>query len=405
MKALFGGMFLSALIGWGPAAAQPGPVRQFSGLSTLNLNLADREGLERNKLRRGDSPFDNLQLTLFGEVAFAPRLTLFNQLLIDPSSRATASLSTYLNSYLRYTLFSRPRADLHLQAGKLPTPFGAFGPRAYQDRNPLIGLPLMYHYFTSLRTNQLPADAADLLAHRGQGQVSLGFTGFRGGGSSQLLAGMPLIYDPCWDFGAEALGSLWRFEYLLALTQGTLSDPRSSPGDTNGGLQVATRLGLVPATGLVLGASFARGPYLDRAVAAALPPGSQVEDFHQVVFGADAEYSAGRFKVMGEAARNRFEVPTLAEDLETTAFYLEGNYTLRSRLRAALRYSALRFARIDDGDGGRTAWDYDVDRWEAGLSYPLYESVLGKLAWQHTALDLPGAHPYQILTLQLNSSF
>ncbi|MBI2502126.1 MAG: hypothetical protein HYW07_02700 [Candidatus Latescibacteria bacterium] len=403
MKALLWGMLL--LAGLQPAAGQSGPVRQVNALSTLNLNLADRKGLEGNKLRRGDSPFDNLQLTLFGDVVFAPRLALFTQLLIDPSSRASQSLSTYLNSYLRYTVFSRPLADLHLQAGKLPTPFGAFGPRAYQDKNPLVGLPLMYHYFTSLRANQLPAGNADLLAHRGQGQVSSGFTGFKGGGSSQLFAGLPMIYEPCWDFGAEAIGSLWRFEYLVALTQGTLSDPRSSPGDNNDGRQLAARLGLVPSTGLVLGASYARGPYLDRAVAPALKAGKELEEYYQKVIGADAEYSIHRFKVMGEAAIIWWEVPTIAEDLKTSGFYLEGNYTLRSRLRAALRYSGLRFSQIDDETGGQATWDYDVDRWEAGLSYPLYEGVLGKLVWQHTRLDQPGAAGREVLTLQINSSF
>ncbi|MBM3279291.1 MAG: hypothetical protein FJY95_14590 [Candidatus Handelsmanbacteria bacterium] len=57
------GIFLSVLIGSGPATGQLRPVRQFSGLSTLNL--ADREALELNKLRRGASPLSNLQLTLF----------------------------------------------------------------------------------------------------------------------------------------------------------------------------------------------------------------------------------------------------------------------------------------------------------------------------------------------------
>ncbi|MCC7265139.1 MAG: hypothetical protein IT369_21750 [Candidatus Latescibacteria bacterium] len=404
MQTLLWGIFLFALAGLEPAAAQPGPVRQFTGLATLNLNLADREGLELNKMRRGDSPFSNLALTLFGDVIFAPRLALFNQLLIDPSSRSTASLSTYLNTYLRYTVFRGSEADLHLQAGKLPTPFGAWGPRAYQDKNPLVGLPLMYHYFTSLRANQVPANHADLLAHRGQGQNS-SFTGFKGGGASQPFNGLPMIYDPCWDFGAEAIGSLWRFEYLVALTQGTLSDPRSSPGDNNKGRQLAARLGLVPATGLVLGASYARGPYLDRSVAPALEAGEQVEDYYQQLIGADAEYSLRRFKVMGEVARIWWEVPNITEELQTSGFYLEGNYTLRCRLRAALRYSGLRFSKIGDGAGSQVPWDYDVDRWEAGLSYPLYEGVLGKLAWQHTRLDQPGAEGRRVLTLQINSSF
>ena len=103
----------------------------------------------------------------------------------------------------------------------------------------------MYHYFTSLRSNQLPADNADLLAHRGEG-LSSRFAGFSGGGSPQRFNGLPMIYDPCWDFGVETIGSIWRLEYLVALTQGTLSDPRSRPGDNNDGKQLAVHLGFVP---------------------------------------------------------------------------------------------------------------------------------------------------------------
>ena len=38
------------------------------------------------------------------------RLALFNQILIDPSN--FTSLTTFLRSYLRYTIFSGPEADL-----------------------------------------------------------------------------------------------------------------------------------------------------------------------------------------------------------------------------------------------------------------------------------------------------
>lgn len=138
-----------------------------------------------------------------------------------------------------------------MQAGKLPTSFGVFSPRAYPDKNPLVRLPLMYYYFASLRSTHLPADATDLLAHRGQGQTALVVTGFTGRGATALFAGLPVIYEPCWDFGGAAIGSLWRFEYLLPPTQGILSDPRASPSDNNGGLQLAACLGL----------SVARGPY------------------------------------------------------------------------------------------------------------------------------------------------
>lgn len=395
-------LWLFPLPGAGQYAREP--ARFLNGLSTVTLPRADEGALQINKLRRSDSPFDNLQLTLFGDVVFSERWALFTQFMVDPSSRE-GTLATFLNSYLRYTVFTRARADLHLQAGKLPTPFGTFGARAYADKNPLIGLPLMYYYFTPLRANQLPADNADLLAHRGQGQFSL-FTGFAGGGASRPGPGLSMIYEPCWDFGAEAIGSFWRFEYLVGLTQGTLSDPRSSPGDNNDGQQLAARVGLVPATGALMGISYARGPYLDRAVAPVLQSrarGEDVEDFVQEIIGLDAEYSIRRFKLVGELALNRWEVPTLAEDLKSYGAYVEAVYTLHSRLRAAARYSGLRFSPIDGGTGVEVDWDYRVDRWEAGLSYPLYEGVLGKLIWQQTKRS--GAEGLDVLALQVTSSF
>ena len=63
------------------------------------------------------------------------------------------------------------------------------------------------------------------------------------------------------------MGSAWRLEYSLAVTQGTLSDPRSNATDNNDGRQVAGRLGFVPFAGLLVQGSYAQGPYLDRSVA------------------------------------------------------------------------------------------------------------------------------------------
>ena len=48
-----------------------------------------------------------------------------------------------------------------------PPSFGAFGRRAYNADNPLIGYPLAYQYLTSLRADAIPATADDLLRMRG----------------------------------------------------------------------------------------------------------------------------------------------------------------------------------------------------------------------------------------------
>jgi hypothetical protein len=393
------------------AQTNPQPTFFVNGTLETTLNNENDEALAFNEFRRGDNPFSNLRLQLFGDVVFDERLAIFNQILIDPST--STSLTTFLRSYLRYTILDDPASDLHIQAGKLPTPFGNFGQRAYAATNPLIGLPLMYHYFTSLRGNQLPADNADLLAHRGQG-LSSDFTGYSGGGAARAFSGLPMIYDPCWDFGVEAIGSIWRLEYLVALTQGTLSNPRSSPGDNNDGKQVAAHLGFVPAIGTLIGASYARGPYLDQAVEVALAaPSAKVEDFVQEIYGFDLEYSIRHLHLVGEFAVNRWEVPNIADaqgrpqDLENYGWYLESKYKLRPGLFSAVRYSGLRFGKIDDGSdrGKKMSWDYDVDRWELGLGYYLTDGALSKLVWQLLSTDHPDRADEHLLALQLSTSF
>jgi hypothetical protein len=387
-----------------PALPQPSPapVTYLNGQLAISLTAGDDAVRNANRFRRAESPFSEIQLRLFADVVFDGRLTLFNQMLIDPSSRA--GLASFLRSYLRYTLLQRPGAELHLQAGKLPTSFGNWAPRSYPDRNPLIGLPLLYHYFTTLRANQLPADNADLLSHRGQGQATA-FGGFAGGGSTQRFNGLPLVYDTCWDFGLQVLGSLWRLEYLVALTQGTLSDPRSSPGDNNDGQQVVLRLSLVPFTGGLLGFSWARGPYLDQAVEPVLRArGLDLEDFHQVIWGLDAEYSIRHLFLAGELALNRWEMPTTT-DLEAYGWYLEAKYKLRPGLYAALRHSRLGFGKIPDGNGAKLAWDYDVQRWEAGLGHYLTEGAIAKLVWQGLDTRAPLSSPQHLMALQVIASF
>ena len=56
-----------------------------------------------------------------------------------------------------------------VQAGRIPPSFGAYGRRAYNTDNPLIGHPLAYQYLTSLRPDAIPASPDDLLRMRGRG--------------------------------------------------------------------------------------------------------------------------------------------------------------------------------------------------------------------------------------------
>jgi hypothetical protein len=397
----------------GTAAANPPETPPAPAFFSGTLDLAypfTHDGAPRvNRLIRGDSPFDNVRLRLFGDVVLNPRWSMFNQILIDPSSRM--GVESFLRSYVRFNAVRKEKTDLSFQAGVVPTPFGAYSPRAYSDRNPLISDPLMYHYFSSLRSNQLPANNADLLAHRGQGQ-SDDFTGFAGGGSTTKFNGLPMIYDPCWDVGLQAMGSVGRLEYVFAVSQGTLSVPRFKGGDNNHGKHLSGRLAFVPRPGMVLGASYAKGPYLDSTLQSFVRTGLDIESFDQEIYGFDVEYGIRHLVVYAEYANNRWGSPNITdgqghlEPLNSAGGYVEARYTLLPGLYAAVRYDRLTFGDIDDGTGRgvSVAWDYGVRTWEYGVGYYLTDRIIAKIVRQDftTSADLPSEHFWAV---QLSASF
>ena len=361
------------------------PKFYFGGIVELTTAFSDQGAPLVNQYRRNDSAFDNMRATLFADVVLAPRLTLFNQTLLAPTSRA--NIHSYWRPILQFDAIQNETFELLLEAGKLSTTFGSYGPRAYSNRTTLITPPLMHHYFTSLRSNQLPADNDDLLKSRGQGHSSI-FTGYNGGGSSALFYGLPIIYDVCWDTGIRAFGSFWRFEYSLGLTHGSLSNPANTGTDNNDGKQIISRLSLIPATGLIIGSSYARGAYLDNAIASALPVGQTPEDFMQKALGFDFHFEIRHLKLIGEAVFNTWEIPNIVDaqnnrqDLTVLGWYIEGQYAFLPGLYAAIRFDQLTFGKIPNSTGQTLSWDDDIWRLEGGIGYQFWEGVLGKLIIQ-----------------------
>jgi hypothetical protein len=282
-----------------------------------------------------------------------------------------------------YGLFLRirpwPNRRFDIQAGRIPPTFGSMTRTAYGSGNLLVGQPLAYQYLLSIRPDALPASADDLLRMRGRGWLSNFPVGNIAPGP-----GLPMVNTARWDTGVQAHGVTRMVEWTGAVSVGSLSDPRLR--DNNGGRQVAGRLVTRPSPALAVGVSASRGSWLDRRFdgqAAARPL--------QTAFGGDAEFSAGRVLLRGEAIRSSWTMPAISapvidRPLVATSVLIEGRYKFAPGAYVAARGDRLDFSAIA-GSRGSASWDADTWRIELGGGYSLTRNILAKGAWQRNRRD------------------
>jgi hypothetical protein len=277
--------------------------------------------------------------------------------------------------YLRYTPFEGRNFDV--QAGRIPSTFGAFARRTYSTDNPLIGYPLAYQYLISLRPDALPATTDDLLRMRGRGWLSSFPIG-----NQTPESGVPLVDTFRWDTGVQLHGGTDWIEAAASVTTGSLSNPLFR--DDNSGRNVAARVQLQPLAGLIVGASGSRAPYVtSHAASLANAP---VSGFVQEAAGADVEYSRDYYLVRFEMVVSTYDLATIQPRLQARSAMLEGRYKLTPRIHLAGRIDHLGFSSIA-GRGGSTTWDAPVTRWEVGGGYALQRNAQIRLSLQHNSRD------------------
>ena len=339
-------------------------------LSEDNRDLFNDTEYERSLLRL-------FRLRLSTEVSVGPHFSLLAEVRSD-----NLDAPSFYALYLRVSPWRKRAIDL--QVGQIPPVFGSFGRRYYAYDNPLIGFPLGYHYLTTVRDDASPASADDLAARRGHGA----FVRYPVGSQSPA-SGLPLFNALRWDSGVQIRIGSEPVSFGVAVTQGTLSRPRTR--NDNGGVQLAGRLAWRPTVGVEVGASAARGPYAETALLESLPAPTTGDRLHQTSFGADAEYSAGYWLLRAEAIWSRWDVarieaPLVDSPLRAFAVLLEGRYKIIPGLYAAARVGHLGFATIQ-GSSGPFSWDADVTRVEAGLGYSPWRRTLLKATYQHNWRD------------------
>lgn len=377
-----------AMLAATPAGAEDAPRLRVRGLVDLVLHN-DTHSAELATFDRAGSPLESQRLRLFVEGSASANIDVFTQVIF---SQETFVLD---GAYALVTPW-RER-DLHLMAGKIPAPIGAWAPRTYSNKNPLVTSPLMYQHHTSLRWDKVPMSPAALLGAAGMGWDGADY----GSGAGSL--GMPIVDDYGWDFGVVALGSIAPFEFSLGLTN---SAPGwASPGeDVNDGKAVQGRLGVVPTAGVRLGVSGAQGAYLGDWVRYALPAGRTEADYVQTLGMADAAFERGHLELRAEGFVNEFET-AYCGTLRTTGGYAEGRYGFDLGLWLAVRADAMRHSDLTAGALTRP-WDDDVDRLDVGLGYRIARGAAIKAAWQRTRLDqLDGRQSFDLFMTQLSLEF
>jgi len=363
----------------------------------LDLAVPERsDGLSDNLSTWGDSPLDAYGLHLFVDGELSPTIQVFTQLTFNDASKVRAD-----GAYAVFTPWSA--RDLHLLAGKLPWPIGTWAPRAYSNKNPLVGTPLMYQHHTSLVWYAIPPDADGLLAAAGTGQT--GVLDYGGGGFT-MGPGMAVVDDSWWDFGVVVNGSVRPLEFALGATNGSpgWGDPAI---DENDGKSVLGRIGIAATPGVTAGVSASYGPYLNSGVDPSLPPGKNTGDYHQRLGMADLAIEAGHAEIRSEAFINVWETPTVG-DLRVHGGYVEAKLTVAAGLYLAARGDAMRHSKLTDSSGASLPWDLDRDRLEAGAGYRIDRGTTVKVVYQrHIELERAGQprHSVGLVAAQLSLAF
>jgi hypothetical protein len=296
--------------------------------------------------------------------------------------------SENIDSLRPYALYARirpwTRRAFDIQIGRVPPTFGAFARRTYAADNFLIGYPLAYQYLTALRADAIPASADELLKMRGRGWLANYSIG-----DLTPYHGVPLVSAFTWDTGVQLHVASDRVDATGSVTAGTVSNPLFH--DDNSGKQVAGRLAFRPLTGLVLGASAARGPFVSQAAARGAVGDGNENRFTQTAWGADVEYSRDYYLVRFETILSDWTLPivrppTLDLPLRALSLSVEGRYKLRPGLYAAARVDHIGFSDITGLTATRT-WDAPLSRIEVGGGYSLQRNLVLKLSYQYNSRD------------------
>jgi hypothetical protein len=314
------------------------------------------------------SNFHSMRTRLFFDAKPEDNLTIFIQVLINN------------NTFSLYGAYARIEhlagTGLNANIGFIPATVGAFGPRTYSDKNPLIGQPLMYIHHSNLYPGRKDTveSVDDFLAQR----------------VNRSRFGLPVIYDACWNTGLELYGSKGNLDYSLGLLAGSvgytmIEQNKDVP-------QVTTHLVMHSGPSLSYGVSAWAGPYLFEDALGYEGDSAEVynyNDYMNTGVATEVQWFGDYLSLVIEAAYTNWQYPDLP-DLGLAAGYVEAQYKFTPGWYLAGRYDAWRPSRLSNSQGQKQFWDFPVSRVELGIGYHPFRRMTTKLVTQINSFE--GAH-------------
>lgn len=334
-----------------------------------------------NETFRGFSNFHSSRTRLFFDAAPAENVEVFVQVLID-----NYTFQLY-GGYVRFTdigLF-----NLNAQFGLIPMPVGSWGPRTYSNKNPLVGVPLLYNMHSSYIPGgqNIVHTVDDILLSRDE----------------RSKFGLPVLYDACWNVGAEFYGSSGKLHYSLGLLTGALSKPTSEQSKDIP--QFTTHITYDVNSRITIGGSAFIGPYLmEGAYNDTIPTGTKFSDFLSKGYGYEFHFDGRYLEIFSEGFCTSWEHPYLP-NLNLVAGYVEGKYKFTPGWFFAGRYGIYEPGKLNDTQGDEQYWDYPVKRVEYGIGYHPNRKTTLKLVNQINRFDITDAFDNELYAFQISVLF
>jgi hypothetical protein len=323
-----------------------------------------------------------------GNALFNPRLTLFldsqlgNKVYGFVQARADrgfdpadARIRLRLDEYaLRFTPWEDGR--FQIEVGKFGSVVGNWIRRHGSWEDPFITAPLPYENLTGIWDIE-PAPNVPVLLQWSHLRPPGPYTPNEYESKELTL---PIIWGPSYNHGASFSGKIGALEFAGEVKSGSLSSRPTQWGASEVDFSHPTFSGEIsyhPSPTWNFGVSGSSGSYLQSS-AVGLPPGRNIGDYREIVFGQDFEYAWHHLQIWAEIYEARFENPWVGNPT-VVAYYAEAKYKFTPQFSGAIRWNQEAFGKIEEPGAGPVRWGRDT--WQIDVA-PTYRFT------RHTQLKL-----------------